>query len=121
MTLAIQKNNNNVLSLFDILLDSIYSPRTYKFEFINNTTRDSQELVVAIVQDGNRFDFSINEGTDITFPLEGFYTYKLYEVSGMDQNQLKQGLMKVGDVNTAPTIPTAVSTAQTYVVANGGQ
>lgn len=120
MTLQIQKGTTNYLSLSNILVNSIYASRTYRMDFTSDQTNIEQSLVVSITQDGNRFDFQIVEGTDITLSLVGFYTWELYEVNGSD-NLLCSGKVKVIDTRTEPTTPTILDTPETYVVANGGQ
>lgn len=120
MTLLIQKATTNYLSLTDILVNSIYASRTYRIDFICDQTKISQSLVPTITQDGQRFDFTIIEGTDITFSLVGFYTWELYEVNG-SSNFLCKGKMKVIETRTQPITPSAISAQETYVVANAGQ
>lgn len=123
MTLQIQKATANYLSLSNILVNSIYTSRTYRIDFTCDQTKVEQSLVISITQDSNRFDFQIIEGTDITFNLVGFYSWELIEVEDitLNKNTLCEGKMKVIDTRTQPTTPTALDTPETYVVANGGQ
>lgn len=120
MTLKIQKGQNNFLSLTDILVNSVYTSRTYRIDFKSNQKRTTQSITLPIVNNNNRFDFEIEEGVDITFDLVGFYTWELYEING-GENLLTSGLAKVSDVRNEPITPTAISTETTYTVADAGQ
>lgn len=121
MTILIQKNRQNNIALTDILLNASRTFIGYEMTFTNDTEKTSQTLPVTITQDGNRFQFEITEGTDITFDLLGFYTWELYGTLGSKKFFLQTGKMKVTDTRTESVTPVAISTQQTYVVANGGQ
>lgn len=120
MTILIQKGQSNNFSLSNILDRSIYSTRTYRMDFTSDQTKVEQTLVVTPTQDENRFDFTLVEGTDITFDLVGFYTWELYEIDG-GENLLCSGKMKVIETRTSPTTPTVIDTPETYIVADAGQ
>jgi len=117
MTIAIQKASSNEFSLSNILVKSIFASRTYLFKFIGGSTKAEQTLVLAPTVSDNRFNFTLIEGTDITFNELGFYEWKLYEVNGT-QNLLCNGFMKVYNTVNEPTTPTALN-GQTYKVYNG--
>ena len=117
MTIAIQKASSNTFSLSNILVKSIYSSRTYIFKFIGGSTKVEQTLVLAPTISGNRFNFSLTEGLDITFNELGFYEWELYEVNGTN-NLLCNGFLKVYETVTAPITPTALN-GKTYIVYNG--
>ena len=117
MTIAIQKASSNEFSLSNILVKSIFASRTYLFKFKGGQTKAVQSLALVPVVNGNRFNFTLVEGTDITFTELGFYDWELYEVDG-SENLLCKGFMKVYDTRTAPTTPTALD-GQTYTVYNG--
>lgn len=119
MTILVQKAQSNDISLSNVLDKSIYASRTYRIDFICDQTKVSQSLVITPTLNSNRCDFTIIEGTDITFTLVGFYNWELYEVNGGD-NLLCEGKMKVIDTRTAPTTPSAIS-SETYIVADAGQ
>lgn len=119
MTIRIQKSTTNNFSLSNCLDRSVYASRTYRMAFTNDTTKDSYSLVIVPTVSGNRFDFEIVEGTDVTFDGNGFYTWVLYEVNG-SENELCRGKMKVVSTRATPSIPSAISN-QTYVVADAGQ
>ena len=117
MTILIQKAQSNTIALSNCLDNAIYTDRTYKFKFICDQTFVEQELTLAATQNLNRFDFTLVEGTDITFSLLGFYNWELYEVEDMtlNVNQLCEGKMKVIEVRTEPTTPTALD-GQEFIV-----
>jgi len=117
MTIAIQKNQFNEFSISNALDKSIFSSRTYLFKFIGGSTKVEQTLVLAPTISGNRFNFSLTEGIDITFNELGFYEWELYEVNGTN-NLLCNGFLKVYETVTAPITPTALN-GKTYIVYNG--
>lgn len=117
MTILVQKASSNNVALSNCLDDAIYTDRTYKFKFICDQSKVQQTLVLVPTVSINRFEFTLVEGTDITFDLLGFYNWELYEVEDitLNENLLCEGKMKVIEVRTAPTTPTALN-GQTYVV-----
>jgi len=117
MTIIVQKAQSNNIALSDCLDDSLYADRTYKFKFICDQSKVSQDLVLVPSVSVNRFEFTLVEGTDITFTLLGFYNWELYEVEDitLNENLLCEGKMKVIEVRTAPTTPTVLD-GKTYVV-----
>ena len=121
MTIAIHKGILNEFALSYILDKSIYTARTYKFSFIGGSTKETQTLVLVPTVAGNRYSFTLTEGTDITFTNDGFYEWELYEVEDitLNENLLCEGFMKVYNTRTAPTTPTALD-GKTYKVFNNG-
>ena len=117
MTIAIQKNQYNEFSISNALDNSIFATRTYLFKFIGGSTKVEQTLVLSPTINGNRFNFALTEGTDITFNELGFYEWELYEVNGSN-NLLCNGFLKVFETVTAPITPTALN-GKTYIVYNG--
>lgn len=117
MTIAIQKNQYNEFSISNALDKSEFSSRTYIFKFIGGSTKVEQTLVLVPTISGNRFNFALTEGTDITFTNLGLYEWQLYEVN-VTENLLCNGFMKVYETVTAPITPTALD-GKTYIVYNG--
>lgn len=117
MTILIQKAQSNTIALSNCLDNSLYTDRTYKFKFICDQSKVEQELTLVATININRFQFTLVEGTDITFDLLGFYNWELYEVEDitLNENLLCEGKMKVIEVRTAATTPTALDN-NTYVV-----
>ena len=117
MTILIQKAQSNTIALSNCLDNAIYTDRTYKFKFICDQSKVEQELVLLPIQNLNRFEFTLVEGTDITFDYLGFYNWELYEVEDitLNVNLLCEGKMKVIEVRTEPTTPTALE-GNTFVV-----
>lgn len=66
-------------------LTTITNPE-YLFEFVEEQTQESYFCILSDTSTSKtRFnEFTIVDGTDINFPIDGFYTYKVYEqeVSG---------------------------------------
>jgi hypothetical protein len=117
MTIAIQKASSNEFSISNALDKSIFASRTYLFKFVGGSTKVEQTLVLTPTINGNRFNFTLVEGTDITFNELGFYEWELYEVN-VTENLLCEGFLKVYNTVTAPITPTALD-GKTYIVYNG--
>jgi hypothetical protein len=69
-------------------LTTISTPE-YLFEFINEQSDDDNDTQYAVLTDTSSYtgrfnEFSIEDGVDVTFPNDGYYTYNIYEqvVSG---------------------------------------
>lgn len=66
-------------------LTTIITPE-YLFEFIEEQTQESYFCILSDISTSTtRFnEFSVTDGVDVTFPIDGFYSYKVYEqeVSG---------------------------------------
>ena len=69
----------------------------YLFEFIEEQTDDKVYSILADVSTATtRFnDFSITDGVDLTFPIDGFYTYNIYEQVNGSGNLNPTGLTLV--------------------------
>lgn len=87
-------------------LTTISNPE-YLFEFIYEQTNESY---YAILSDASLYtsrynEFTITDGTDLNFPLDGYYTYKVYEQAN-------------GSGNLDPTGLTMVEEGRAYVYVN---
>lgn len=53
----------------------------YLFEFIEEQSDEKSYCILTDISTSTtRFnEFSITDGVDVTFPLDGFYTYNIYE------------------------------------------
>jgi len=78
--LRVQRSQTTTIVITVTELTTIANPG-YLFEFIEE---QSDERLYAILADTSlstqRFnEFTIVDGVDVTFPIDGFYTYKVYE------------------------------------------
>lgn len=69
----------------------------YLFEFVEEQT---DEKIYAIIADTSSYpdrynEFTIIDGTTLTFPIDGFYTYNVYEQASGSGNLDPTGLTKV--------------------------
>ncbi len=95
----------------------------YLFEFIEEQTDDKVYSILADVStETTRFnDFSITDGVDLTFPIDGFYTYNIYEQVNGSGNLNPSGLTLVETgrahvyvIDTARTEYTTTETNSVY-------
>ncbi len=80
-------------------LTTIASPN-YLFQFIEEQSGDEVFCILPNISTGiPRYDeFIITDGVDVTFPYNGFYTYKIYQQTSsvnLDPD-LSQGLVEEG-------------------------
>jgi hypothetical protein len=77
-------------------LTTISNPE-YLFEFIEEQTDNSVYCILADTStETTRFnEFSITDGTDVNFSVDGFYTYKIYEQANGSGNLDPDGLTMV--------------------------
>lgn len=61
-------------------LTTIANPE-YLFEFIEEMTNESYFCILpdTSLYTGRYNEFTITDGSDLTFPIDGYYTYKIYE------------------------------------------
>ena len=114
MTIRIQKGQSNEFSLSYLDDKSIFTSKTYEFTFTNDTSLNSQTLALVPTINGDRYDFVLIEGTDVTFTLLGFWSYVVKEVDGLNKNTLAEGKMKVVEVQVDPTTPNINTTYKVY-------
>ena len=84
-------------------LTTISNPE-YLFEFIEEQSDESVYTILPNISvSKTRYDeFTITDGTDLDFPIDGFYTYNVYEQSS-------------GSGNLDPIGLTIVETGRAYV------
>ena len=80
-------------------LTTIASPN-YLFQFIEEQSGDEVFCILTNISTGiPRYDeFIVTDGVDVTFPYNGFYTYKIYQQTSsvnLDPD-LSQGLVEEG-------------------------
>lgn len=91
-------------------LTTISNPE-YLFEFVEEQTDESVFCILSDTSTSTtRFnEFTVVDGVDVTFPIDGFYTYKIYEQANGSGNldpdgltMVEAGRMHVYVVDTAP-------------------
>jgi len=80
-------------------LTTISNPE-YLFEFINEQSDDNNDTQYCILADisteTERFnEFTITDGSDVDFPINGYYTYNVYEQANGSGNLDPDGLTVV--------------------------
>lgn len=77
-------------------LTTISNPE-YLFEFIEEQTDESYYCILSdtSLYTGRYNEFTITDGTDLNFPIDGYYTYKVYEQSNGSGNLDPTGLTMV--------------------------
>lgn len=106
MTIVIQRGQTNNFCITALNDNAIYyeNNKTYKFVFTNDISKTAQDVSIIPVVKGNRYNFTIIEGTTIDFAKLGFYTYKIFEVENitLNENLLHSGKMKITETRTSP-------------------
>lgn len=95
----------------------------YLFEFTEEQIDENLYCILTDVSTATtRFnEFSITDGVDVTFPIDGFYTYNIYEQANGSGNLDPTGLTLVETgrahvyvIDTARTEYTATETNSVY-------
>jgi hypothetical protein len=97
--LRIERNQASTLIVTVSELTTIASPN-YLFQFIEEQSGDEVFCILTNISTGiPRYDeFIVTDGVDVTFPYNGFYTYKIYQQTSsvnLDPD-LSQGLVEEG-------------------------
>lgn len=94
--LKLQRNATTTFVVTVTELTTISNPE-YLFEFIEEQTDESLFCILANTStETERFDeFSITDGSDVNFSIDGFYTYKIYEQTNGSGNLDPTGLTMV--------------------------
>ena len=91
-------------------LTTIANPE-YLFEFIEEMTNESYTCILAdtSLYTSRYNEFTITDGSDLNFPIDGYYTYKIYEQANGSGNtdptgltMVEQGRAHVYVTDTAP-------------------
>jgi hypothetical protein len=97
--LRIERNQASTLIVTVSELTTIANPN-YLFQFIEEQSGDEVYCILTNISTGiPRYDeFIVTDGVDVTFPYNGFYTYKIYQQTSsvnLDPD-LSQGLVEEG-------------------------
>ena len=94
--LRILKSGTTSLVVTVTELTTLSNPE-YLFEFVEEQTDTNLYCILADVSTATtRFnEFSITDGVDVTFTVEGFYTYNIYEQANGSGNLDPDGLTLV--------------------------
>ena len=97
--LRIERNQASTLIVTVSELTTIASPN-YLFQFIEEQSGDEVFCILTNISTGiPRYDeFIVTDTVDVTFPYNGFYTYKIYQqTSSVNLDpELSQGLVEEG-------------------------
>jgi len=104
--LRIERNQASTLIVTVSELTTIASPN-YLFQFIEEQSGDEVYCILTNISTGiPRYDeFIVTDGVDVTFPYNGFYTYKIYQQTSsvnLDPD-LSQGLVEEGRAHVYET------------------
>lgn len=104
--LRIERNQASTLIVTVSELTTIASPN-YLFQFIEEQSGDEVFCILTNISTGiPRYDeFIVTDGVDVTFPYNGFYTYKIYQQTSsvnLDPD-LSQGLVEEGRAHVYET------------------
>ena len=77
-------------------LTTIANPE-YLFEFVEEQTQESYFCILAdtSLYTTRYNEFTITDGTDLNFPIDGYYTYKIFEQANGSGNLDPTGLTMV--------------------------
>jgi hypothetical protein len=90
-------------------------PTEYRMEFKSENSPDIfLSLVKSPINLSNRLQiFEIEEGQDISFDIEGYYSYEVYQTTS--NNLVETGLLKVEGPSTVGQVVTTNQNVQVYV------
>ena len=78
--LRLERNQTSTLIVTVTELKTLSSPY-WLFEFMHEQSFEKVYCILTNISTGSpRYDeFELTDGVDLTFPYDGFYTYKIYE------------------------------------------
>jgi hypothetical protein len=104
--ISIVKGTLNKLGLSVSELSNCDEPFEYRIDFVSENSEDLKYSVTKTPTNAsNRLQiFEIEEGVDVTFALDGYYSYEVYQTTS--DNLVEVGLLRVVSQEVAvPTIP----------------
>lgn len=111
MNTLIQRNQLNTLCLTVKELSDPNLGENYLFRFTNDQSAQEILTQIPLTYSNSRYDlFTFMEGTDVTFPLVGDYTYEVFQVPNDTTLDPDDGIrVEVGKIEFNETTTTPVS------------
>lgn len=111
MNTLISKNQLNTLCLTVKELSDLSLGENYLFRFTNDQSQQTILKQIPLTYTNSRYDlFTFLEGTDISFPLAGDYTYEVFQVPNNTTLNPDEGIrVEIGKIEFNETTTTPAS------------